>query len=89
MKKIFLCLILICLILTGCGKQSEKSVLNEFRQKVENAKSYYLSGSMELVNNEDIYLGLFVNKQDAINARIEAEKKYFKDFAPIRNEENI
>ncbi len=41
------------------------------------------------VNNEDIYLGLFTNKQDAINARIEAEKKYFKDFAPIRNEENI
>lgn len=41
------------------------------------------------VNNEGIYLGLFVNKQDAINARIEAEKKYFKDFAPIRSEENI
>jgi hypothetical protein len=41
------------------------------------------------VNNEDIYLGLFINKQDAINARIEAEKKYFKDFAPIRNEEDI
>lgn len=41
------------------------------------------------VNHEDIYLGLFSNKQDAIKARIEAEKKYFKDFAPIRNEEDI
>lgn len=41
------------------------------------------------VNNESIYLGLFANKQDAIKARIEAEKKYFKDFAPIRNEEDI
>lgn len=41
------------------------------------------------VNNKDIYLGLFANKQDAIKARIEAEKKYFKDFAPIRNEELI
>ena len=41
------------------------------------------------VDNEYIYLGLFTDKQEAINARIEAEKKYFKDFAPIRNEELI
>ena len=55
MKKIFLCLISICLILTGCGKKDEKTVLNEFQKKVENADSYYLSGNMELVNNEDVY----------------------------------
>ena len=55
MKKIFLCLILVCLILTGCGKKDEKTVLKEFQEKVTNAKSYYLSGSMELVNNEDVY----------------------------------
>ena len=55
MKKIFLCLILICLILTGCGKKDEKTVLKEFQDKVNNAESYYLSGNMELVNNEDVY----------------------------------
>ena len=55
MKKIFLCLISICLILTGCGKQSEKTVLKEFQDKVNNSESYYLSGNMELVNNEDVY----------------------------------
>jgi len=55
MKKIFLCLILICLILTGCGKHDKKEVLKEFQNKVENADSYYLSGTMELVNNEDLY----------------------------------
>ena len=55
MKKIFLCLILICLILTGCGKRDEKEVLKEFTSKVNNANSYYLTGEMELVNNEDIY----------------------------------
>jgi len=54
-KKIFLCLISICLILTGCGKQSEKTVLKEFQDKVNNSESYYLSGNMELVNNEDVY----------------------------------
>lgn len=55
MKKIFLCLISICLILTGCGKKDDKTVLKEFQNKVENSESYYLSGNMELVNNEDVY----------------------------------
>jgi len=54
-KKIFLCLISTCLILTGCGKQNEKTVLKEFQDKVTNSDSYYLSGNMELVNNEDVY----------------------------------
>ena len=55
MKKIFLSLILICLILTGCGKHDEKEVLKEFQNKVNNADSYFLTGEMELVNNEDVY----------------------------------
>ena len=55
MKKIFLSLILVCLILTGCGKHNEKEVLKEFQNKVNNADSYFLTGEMELVNNEDVY----------------------------------
>ena len=55
MKKIFLCLILICLVLTGCGKKDDKTVLKEFQNKINNTDSYYLSGNMELVNNEDVY----------------------------------
>ena len=55
MKKLFLCLVSICLILTGCGKKDEKTVLKGFQDKVENSDSYYLSGNMELVNNEDVY----------------------------------
>ena len=43
------------LILTGCGKQDEKTVLKEYQDKVEKSESYYLSGNMELVNNEDVY----------------------------------
>lgn len=55
MKKIFLSLILICLILTGCGKHDQKEVLKEFQNKVNTADSYFLTGKMELVNNEDVY----------------------------------
>ena len=55
MKKIFLCLFLFCLLLTGCGHRNEKEVLKEFQNKVNNANSYYLTGEMELLNNEDVY----------------------------------
>ena len=56
MKKIFLCLSFLCLVLlTGCGKQNEKEVLKEFQSKVNNASAYYLTGKMELVNNEDVF----------------------------------
>lgn len=67
MKKIFLCLILVCLFLTGCGKRDEKEVLKEFTSKVNNANSYYLTGEMELVNNEDVYnykIGVSYQKDD-------------------------
>ena len=43
------------LILTGCGKKDEKTVLKEFQNKVNETDSYYLSGNMELINNEDVY----------------------------------
>jgi hypothetical protein len=34
------------------------------------------------VNNKLIYLGLFKNKEDAIKIRLQAEKEYFKEYAP-------
>ena len=46
-KKIFLCLILICLILTGCGKKDEKTVLKEFGDKVNKTNNYKLTTRRE------------------------------------------
>jgi len=37
------------------------------------------------VDEQDIYIGLFDNKDDAIKARLKAEKKYFGEFAPQRH----
>ena len=34
------------------------------------------------VNKKEIHLGLFVDKDDAIVARLKAEQEYFKEFAP-------
>ena len=55
MKKIFLGIFLCLIFLTGCGKKSEGDVLKSYTAAVEKAKSYYLNGKMELVNNEDVY----------------------------------
>lgn len=37
------------------------------------------------VNNKWIYLGYFIEKHDAIVARLKAEKKYFGEFAPQKS----
>lgn len=37
------------------------------------------------IDGHRIHLGYFINKEDAIKARLEAEAKYFKDFAPQRH----
>ena len=55
MKKIFLGIFLCLIFLTGCGKKSEGDVPKSYTSAVEKAKSYYLNGKMELVNNEDVY----------------------------------
>ena len=34
------------------------------------------------VDKTSIYVGIFINKDDAIVARLEAEAKYFGEFAP-------
>ena len=41
------------------------------------------------VDGKDIYLGLFNNKDEAIKTRIEAEDRYYKEFSPIREEDEI
>lgn len=55
MKKKLIAILIGCLFLTGCGGGSEKSVLKKITEKQENSKSYYVEGTMELINNEDIF----------------------------------
>ncbi len=56
MKKIlFSCLIIISLMLTGCGSYNEKDILKDFEKRIENSKSYYLEGEMQVINNQDVY----------------------------------
>lgn len=56
MKKVLLMFsLIICFMICGCAKNTEEEVLSKFSKKVENAKSYYLTGTLEMVNNETSY----------------------------------
>ena len=37
------------------------------------------------IDDTPIYLGIFENKDDAIRARLQAEKQYFGEFAPQKH----
>ena len=54
-KKLFSILILSLLVLSGCGKVGEKEIFNNFKKSIDDAKSYYLEGKLDIVNNEDVY----------------------------------
>lgn len=54
-KLLFLIMIMGVFIISGCGKTSESAVIKDLTKKINNAKSYYIEGSLEIVNNEDVY----------------------------------
>lgn len=41
------------LLVTGCGKVSEKDIIKEIKDKI--TKSYLLSGDLSILNNDDVY----------------------------------
>ena len=55
MKKVFLSVITIMLLLTGCGKKTSESSLKEFSKLVNNSESYYLEGDLKLLSNSEEY----------------------------------
>ena len=54
MKKIFLALCL-CLFLVGCGNYSSKDATKDLEKKINNLKSYNLTGELAITNNDDVY----------------------------------
>ena len=54
-KKILFILIGGLFLLSGCGKMRESDVLKDLSKKINDSKSYYIEGVLEIVNNEDVY----------------------------------
>lgn len=56
MKKFkFLLVILAVMTFCGCGKTKSSNVIEKFRDKVNSTKSYQVTGSMEIVSNEETF----------------------------------
>ena len=57
MKKYFLISIsvMLCFLLSGCGKSGESDVVKQLTQKIEKTKSYHVTGQLEIMSNEDNY----------------------------------
>lgn len=56
MKKIGILSILLLLLTCGCGKVDVGKVKSDFEDKVNKSKSYLLSGTMEIMNNDDTFV---------------------------------
>ena len=78
MRKKFLIILLGCLFLTGCGVNSEKNILKKITKNIEDSKSYYVEGTMELINNEDIFTY-------DVNASYEKKDNYKIELTNISN----
>ena len=56
MKKIGILSLLLLLLTFGCGKTDVTKVKSDFEDKVNKSKSYILSGTMEIMNNDDTFV---------------------------------
>lgn len=56
MKKISLTLlVLVCFLVTGCGKTTDTDILKKLDKKVDDGKGYVMTATLEVLNNDDIY----------------------------------
>lgn len=55
MKKIFVLLVGVCLLMCGCGSYDQDKALKDFKNLVDNNRSYYLEGNMSIVSGEKNY----------------------------------
>ena len=53
MKKLFILILMMLCLVTGCGKYNEKDVVKEFEKKISNA--YKLNGDLTVSNGDEIY----------------------------------
>lgn len=54
MKKIILFLGVV-LLLSGCGKYSEKDLVKDLNKKINDSKAYHMTGTLEIYRNEEKY----------------------------------
>ena len=68
--KLFFLVSLFIIIITGCGIKNNDDIIKKLVKKQENCNSYYVQGTMEIINNENTY---------TYNVKVSYKKKdYYK-----------
>lgn len=71
MKKILFSIMMVLLLVSGCGKNSETSVINDLEKKINKASAYKVTGVLEIVNNDEVYTyGVEVSYKKNNNYRV-------------------
>lgn len=55
MKKIISLLLVVLVLLCGCGKYGEEDVVRDLDKKISKLSSYKLEGDLEILNNDEVY----------------------------------
>lgn len=55
MKKILFSIIMVLLLVSGCGKNSEASVIGDLEKRINKTSAYKVLGVLEIVNNDEVY----------------------------------
>ena len=53
--KIFFLISIFAIFLIGCGVKNADNIIDGLEEKIEKSDSYYVEGTMEIINNEDTY----------------------------------
>lgn len=90
MRKIIV-LICLTLFLCGCGKESTNDVLNDFKTKIKDSKSYKVSGTMEIRNDEETFtysLESYYLKENYYKVKLVNQTNNHEQII-LRNQEDI
>lgn len=90
-KKLVLLLVICCLCLVGCGKNSEKNVLKKIDKKINAADAYHLEGTLEIKNNEDTFmydLDVSYQKDDKFRVSLKNQNNSHEQII-LRNDDGV
>ena len=92
MKKYLVCLIaIVSICVVGCGKKGEKDIVKNLSKKIENSKAYHLTGTLEMVNNENSYLydvDVAYQKNDKFRVSLKNKTNNHEQII-LKNEEGV
>lgn len=92
MKKYLIGIIaIISIFAVGCGKKGENDIVKNLSKKIENSKAYHLTGTLEMINNENSYLydvDVAYQKDDKFRVSLKNQTNNHEQII-LKNEEGV